>query len=148
MLKDELSAQSECVYILFKDVPVFACIQMVLDCLPVPATDKHPHSTMLPPPSFACSDGINQVMHGACFSPDKLLAVLPKEFSLHLTRPENLFPHAALMSLYPVLCLLFNNTGFCLATLPWRPDLWSAAETVLRLSGSSIAVQDFGAVLD
>ena len=39
------------------------------------------------------------------------------------------------------MCLLLRS-GFCLATLPKRPDWWCAAETVVLLEGSPISTDE------
>lgn len=70
-----------------------------------------------------------------------VLAVLPKEFNFHLIGPENHFSHVARV-LYVVIRLLLNS-GFSLATLPWRTDLWSATEIVVHPTDSPITAQDF-----
>jgi len=38
------------------------------------------------------------------------------------------------------MCLLLRS-GFCLATLPYRPDWWSAAEMVVLLEGSPLSTE-------
>ncbi|KAK6306788.1 hypothetical protein J4Q44_G00237130 [Coregonus suidteri] len=39
------------------------------------------------------------------------------------------------------MCVLLMS-GFCLATLPYRPDWWSAAEMVVLLEGSPISTEE------
>ena len=63
---------------------------------------------------------------GARFPPDVMLGIQAKEFNLGFIRLENLVSKRA------VMCLLLT-IGFRLATLPQRPDWWSAAEMVVFL---------------
>ena len=44
-------------------------------------------------------------------------------------------------SKWTVMCLLLRS-DFHLATLPWRPDWWSAAEIVVLLEGSPIYIEE------
>ena len=91
-----------------------------------------------------CRDGIGQVMSGAWFPPDMTLGIQAKEFNLCFIRPENFVSHGLRVLQVPfgnsrraVMCLLLRS-GFRLATLPYRPAWWSAAEMVVLLEGSPL----------
>ena len=76
------------------------------------------------------------------------LRIQAKEFNLGFTRPENLVFHGLIVfrclllnSKWAVICLLLRS-GFRLATLPKRPDWYSAAEMVVLLEGSPISTEE------
>jgi hypothetical protein len=80
----------------------------ILTSLPVPATEKHAHRIMLPPP---------------CLTVDVMLGIQAKEFNLGFIRPENVVSHdlrdfrcLLANSKRAVMCLLLRS-GFHLATL-------------------------------
>ena len=85
---------------------------------------------------------------GARFLPDMTLGIQAKEFNLGFIRPEALVSHGQsplgaffANSKRAVMCLLLRS-GFRLATLPQRPDWWSAAEMVVLLEGSPISTEE------
>ena len=84
---------------------------------------------MLPPPCF--KDGIGQVMSCAWFHLDMMLHQT-REFCFSWS-----FRCLLANSRRAVMSLLLRS-GFCLATLPYRPDWWSAAEMVVLLEGSPL----------
>src|SRR4029434_7221153 len=86
-----------------------------------------------------CRDGIGQVMSDAWFPLDMTLGIQAKEFNLCFIRPDNLVSHGLRVqvqanSRWAYMCLLLRS-GFRLATLPYRPYWWSAAEMVVLLEG-------------
>lgn len=62
---------------------------------------------------------------GTWFPPDMTLQA--KEFNLCFIRVEN----------WAVMCLL-PRSGFCLTSLPYRPDYWDAAKMVVLLEASPL----------
>ena len=77
-----------------------------------------------------------------------MLGIQAKDFNLGLIRPENLVSHGLRVfrcllenSKRAVMCLLLMS-GFCLATLPLRPDWCNAAEMVVLLEGSPISTEE------
>ena len=104
--------------------------------LKVNAAEKHPHSMMLPPPRFTVG-----MVQG-------FLQIHAKVFYLVFIRPETLVSHLReslgvffVNSKRAVMCLLLRR-GFCLVTLLYRPDWWSAAEMVVLLEGSPISTEE------
>jgi len=83
--------------------------------------------------------GSGQVMSGAWFPPDMTLCIQAKEFNLCFIRPENFVSHGLRVLQVPFGLLL--RSGFRLATLPYRPDWWSAAEIVVLLEGSPLSTE-------
>ena len=89
-----------------------------------------------------CKNGIGLVMSGAWFPPNITPGIHAKEFNLCLIRPDHF--------VYPGLRVLqvhFGKlqplrSGFRLATLPYRPDLWIAAEMVVLLEGSPLSTEE------
>jgi hypothetical protein len=69
-------------HVFIKDLSIFAPLifASILTSLPVPDTEKHPHSMILPPPCHR---------DGARFPPDVTLSIQAKEFNLGFIRPEN-----------------------------------------------------------
>ena len=68
-------------------------------------------------------------------------------FNLGFIRPDHLVSHGLRVfrcllanSKRAVMCLLLRS-GFRLATLPYRPDWWSAAEMVVLLEGSPLSTE-------
>jgi hypothetical protein len=99
----------------------------ILTSLSVPAAEKYPQSMMLPQlPCFTVGivPGFLQTWHQRVQS------------WFHQTREYCLCFLAN--SKRTVKCIL-PSSGFHLATLPWRPDWWSAAEMVFLLEGSPIS---------
>ena len=85
---------------------------------------------------------------GARFPPDVTLGIQAKEFNLGFISPDNLVSHGLRFfrcllanSRWAVMCLLLRSS-FLLATLPQRPDWWSAVEMVVLLEGSSISTEE------
>ena len=85
---------------------------------------------------------------GARLPPDVTLGIQAKEFNLDFIRPEDFVSHGLRVfrcllenSKWAVMCLLLRS-GFRLATLPLRPDWWSAAEMVVLLEGSPISTEE------
>ena len=85
---------------------------------------------------------------GARFPPDVKFGIQAKEFNLGVIRPENLVSHGLRVFRCPlknskraVMCLL-QRSGFCLATLPQRPNWWSAAERGVILEYSPISTEE------
>jgi hypothetical protein len=96
-------------------------------------------------------DAATTMLHhrdGDMFPPVVTIGIQAKELNLHFIRPENLVTHGLRVfrcllanSKRAVMCLLLRS-GFCLATLPKRPDRWSAAEMVVLLDGSLISTKE------
>ena len=84
---------------------------------------------MLPPPCFTVGivPGFFQTSHLA-FRPKS--SILVSSFRCLLANSKQ-----------AVMCLLLRS-GFCLATLPKRPDWWSAAEMDVLLEGSPISTEE------
>ena len=85
----------------------------ILTSLAVPATEKHPHSMMLPPPLFT----VGMVL--ARFPPDVTLGIQAKDFNLGFIRPEHLVSHGLrpLSAFRQTPCAFLLRSGFHLATL-------------------------------
>ena len=79
-----------------------------------------------------CRDGISLVMSGAWFSPNVMPGIHSKEFNFSLIRPENLVSYGQRILQMP-FGKLQAGSGFHLATLPYRPDWWIAAQMVVLL---------------
>ena len=95
-----------------------------------------------------CRDGIGLVMSGAWFPPNMTPGIHAKEFNLCLIRPENFVSHGLrvlqvhLPNSSGLLCAFLLRSGFHLATLPYRPDWWIAAEMVVLLEGSPLSTEE------
>ena len=86
-------------------------------------------------------------MSGAWFPPNMMPGIQAKEFNLCLTRPDNCFSWSESFrcilanSRRAAMCLLLRS-GFSLATLPYWPDWWIAAEMVILLEGSPLFTEE------
>ena len=106
-----LLPQSEVLGALYFSLFIFASI---LKSLPVPASEKHPHSLMLPTPWFTV-----EMVPGFLVT----LGIQGKEFNFGFIRPDNLISHCLRVfrsllgnSKRAVMCLSLRS-GFHLATL-------------------------------
>ena len=116
--------------------------------LPVPAAEQHPHSMMLPPPCFTVGmvlawwwavPGFLQTWHLA-FTPKSSIFVSSDQRILFLMVWES-FRCILTNSRQAAMSLLLRS-GFRLATLPYRPDWWIAAEMVVLLEGSPLSTEE------
>uniref|UniRef100_A0A8C4TRY5 FERM and PDZ domain containing 2 n=1 Tax=Erpetoichthys calabaricus TaxID=27687 RepID=A0A8C4TRY5_ERPCA len=76
--------------------------------------------------------------YGARFPPNMTPGIHTKEFNFCLIRPENFLPSGAFWQTPGGLL----RSGYRLATLPFRPDWWIAAEMVVLLEGSPLSTED------
>ena len=84
-------------------------------------------------------DGVLWVMCCVGFAPNVTFCILTAKIRLGFVRPQNLFPYGFRIS--GVGCFLYTSNenedvlflchGFLPATLPSRPDLWSAGDLVV-----------------
>ena len=82
--------------VLLKDLLYLApfLVPSILISPPVPASEKHPHSMMLPPPCFMVGMVLDGVMSCARFPPEAVLYIQAKEFNnYHLIRPQHILSH-------------------------------------------------------
>ena len=134
LLEGEPSPQPEVLstleQIFIKDLCTFLCSSFprawsVSQSLPL---EKHPHSMMLLPPPCFTLGMVPSLLQMWC------LAFRPKSYILVIS-PANLVSH--FLSLLGAFWLTSRglSCGFPLATLPYRPDWWSAAVMVVLLEG-------------
>ena len=124
---------------------IAAIFPSILTSLPVPGTEKHPHSMMLPPPCFTVGmvlpwwwamPGFLQTWRLA-FTPKSSIFVSSDQRILFLMVWKS-FRCILANSRRAAMCLLLRS-GFRLATLPYRPDWWIAAEMVVLPEGSPLS---------
>ena len=109
-----------------------------LTSLPVPGAWKHLHSMMLPAPIFTIGrmPGFLQTWRLE-FRPKSSILVSSDQKILFLMAWEYFQGKLQVGCHVP-----FTGSGFCLATLPYRPDWWSSAEMVVLLECSPISTEE------
>jgi hypothetical protein len=84
-------------------------------------------------------DGIGKVMSGAWFPSDVTVGIQAKS-SILVSSDQRILFRCLLGKLQADCHVPFLlRSGFCLATLPSRPDWWRAVEMVVFLEGSPIS---------
>ncbi len=110
---------------------------LILTSLPVPATEKHPHSLMLPP--HCCT--VRMLLARWWVVPGFLqiwrLPFRPKSSNFLMVGES--FRCLLANSRWAIMCLLLSLLS---GSLPYRPDWWSAVKMVVLLKGFPLSTEN------